>query len=219
MQYKEGFFTQSIGIVTGDNHSVSLANITLHYVILPVSEIINQTVLFKRYIDDIIWLSFGVDNTTKIKEALSRIFMENELELSFRCVNTAESGSCLEFLDVEHKIDNSHIGGFYTRDFVKPTALDRTFQNGKSFHPTHIFKSIVFSEAVHLRRLNETQSNYLARLKCIHSQFNIKLVSRILDLASKWNDRFGPKQDSEQQKTKPRIIWAFSFVNLLKLNS
>ena len=53
--------------------------------------------------------SFGVDNTTKIKEALSRIFMENELELSFRCVNTAELGSCLEFLDVEHKIDNSHI--------------------------------------------------------------------------------------------------------------
>ena len=55
IQYKEGLFTQSIGIVTGDNHSVSLANITLHYVILPVSEIINQAVLFKRYIDDIIW--------------------------------------------------------------------------------------------------------------------------------------------------------------------
>ena len=224
IQYKEGFFTQSIGIVTGNNHSVSLANITLHYVILPVSEIINQAVLFKRYIDDIIWLSFGVDNTTKIKEALSRIFMENELELSFRYVNTAELGSCLEFLDVEHKIDNSHFGGFYTRDFVKPTALDRTFLNGKSFHPTHIFKSIVFSEAVRLRRLNETQSDYLASLerlkqKCIRSQFNIKLVSRILDLASKWNDRFGPKKDSGQQKTKPRIIWASSFVNLLKLNS
>ena len=48
---------------------------------------------------------------------------------------------------------------------------------------------------------------------------SVKLVSRILDLASKWNDRFGPKQDSGQQKTKPRIIWASSFVNLLKLNS
>ena len=180
--------------------------------------------LFKRYIDDIIWLLFGEDNTTKIKEALSRIFMENELELSFRCVNTAELGSCLEFLDAENKIDNSHIGGFYTRDSVKPTALDRTFLNGKSFHPTHIFKSIVFSEAVRLRRLNETQSDYLASLerlkqKCIYSQFNIKSVSRILELASNWNDRFGPKQDSGQRKTKPRIIWASSFVNLLKLNS
>ena len=76
-------------------------------------------------------------------------------------------------------VGNSHIGGFYTRDFVKPTALDRTFLNGKSFHPTHIFKSIVFSEAVRLRRLNKTQFDYLASLerlkqKCIHSQFNIK---------------------------------------------
>ena len=62
--------------------------------------------------------SFGVDNTTKIKAALSQIFMENEL-LNFRCVNTANLGSCLEFLDVEHKIDYSHIGGFHTRDFVK----------------------------------------------------------------------------------------------------
>ena len=150
--------------------------------------------------------------------------MENELELSFRYVNIAELGLCLEFLNVEHKINNSPVGGFYTSNFVKPTALDHTFLNGKSFHPIHIFKSIVFSEAVRLRRLNETQSDYLASLErlkqnCIHSQFNIKLVSRFLNLASKWNDRFGPKQDSGQRKTKPRIIWASFFVNLLKLNS
>ena len=83
MQYKEGFFTQSTEIVTCDNHSVSLANITLQNVILPVSEIINQAKLFKRYRDDIIWLSFGLDNTTKIKEAHSGIFIENELKLSY----------------------------------------------------------------------------------------------------------------------------------------
>ena len=94
-------------------------------------------------------------------------------------------GLFLQFLDVEHKIDNSHIGGFYTRDFVKPTALDRTFLNGKSFHPTHIFKSIKFSEAVRLRRLNETQSDYLASLerlkqKCIRFQLNIKLAEFLI---------------------------------------
>ena len=126
-------------------------------------------------------------------------------------------------MDVEHKIDNSHIGGFYARDFVKPTALDRTFLNGKLFHPTHIFKSIVFNEAVRLRRLNKTQCDYLASLerlkqKCIHFQINITLLSGILDLASKWSDRFEPKQNSGQRKTKPQIIWASSFVNLLKLN-
>ena len=96
----------------------------------------------------------------------------------------------------------NHIGGFYTRDYVRPTALDRIFLHGKSFHSTHTFKSIAYSEAVRLRRLNETQSDYLASLerlkqkKYIYSQFNIKLVNRIFDLASRWNDRFGPKQDS-----------------------
>ena len=54
-------------------------------------------------------------------------------------------------------------GGFYTRNFVKPTAIDRTFLNGKSFHPQHIFKSIVFSESIRLRRLNELQSEYLKK--------------------------------------------------------
>ena len=46
-----------------------------------------------------------------------------------------------------------------------------------SFHPTHIFKSIDFSEAICLRQLNETQSDYLASLErlkqnCIYSQLN-----------------------------------------------
>ena len=69
----------SIGIVAGDNHSVALANITLCYVNLAISEIIYQAVLFNRYFNDIIWLSFGVDNTTKIKKALSHIFLKMNL--------------------------------------------------------------------------------------------------------------------------------------------
>ena len=81
------------GIVTGDNHSVSLANIALHYLILPISSTINQSVLFKRFIDDIIWLSYGLDTTTKIKQALICEFQKYDLELSFRKVNTSENNA------------------------------------------------------------------------------------------------------------------------------
>jgi len=42
IQYKEKFFTQSNGIITGDNHSISLPNIALHYVILPIASAINH---------------------------------------------------------------------------------------------------------------------------------------------------------------------------------
>ena len=73
----------------------------------------------------IIWRT--VDNTKKIKEALSRIFVENKLELSFRCVNTAELGSCLEFLDVEHKIENSHLGGSTLMTLLNPQLLTALF--------------------------------------------------------------------------------------------
>jgi len=98
-----------------------LANITLHYVILPITAVINQSVLFKRFIDDIIWIYYGLDNTTVIRQSRTHIFSDNELELSICQISTSEA--CLEFLDVEHKIDQNYLGRFYTRDYVKPTAL------------------------------------------------------------------------------------------------
>jgi len=169
-------------------------------------------------------LSFGLDVTTNIREALSQAFSENDLELSFRCVNNTELGTCLEFLDVEHKIDNSSVCGFYTRDFVKPTAVNHSFLNGRSFHPPDIFKSIVFCEAVHLRRLNESQSEYLnnlnrLRTKCAQSNFNSEMVNDIVQLASTWTERFGPNNEKEEDNHNERIVWVSSFINLVKLDN
>ena len=143
IQHKQNFYTQKTGIITGDNHSVSLANITLHYVILPISDVLNRSILFKRFIDDIIWLSYGVETTLEIKNCLLKSFQDNNLDLTFRMINTADSGSTLEFLDVEHKIDSSYSCGFFTKNFIKPTATNRLFLNGQSYHPPHVFKSIV----------------------------------------------------------------------------
>ena len=55
-------------------------------------------------------------------------------------------------------------GGFIAKNFIKSTAKDRCFLNGASHHPTSIHKSIVFEEAVRLRRLNERKSDYLKSL-------------------------------------------------------
>ena len=226
IQYKDSFFTQKNGIVTGDNHSVSLANIALHYLILPISSTINQSVLLKRYIDDIIWLSYGLDTTTTIKQALICEFQKYDLELSFRDINTSENNAGLEFLDVEHKIDSNFASGFYTRNFVKPTAINRTFLNGKSFHPQHIFKSIVFSESIRLRRLNESQSEYLKSLECLRKNVSNliskpKLLKKIISLASTWTNRFKPNKTSETktENFKHRIVWATSFPNFFKLEA
>jgi len=54
--------------------------------------------------------------------------------------------------------------GFVTKDFVKPTAEGRQFINGNSHHPQTTFKSILFGEAVRLRRLNQRKDDYLSSL-------------------------------------------------------
>jgi len=60
----------------------------------------------------------------------------------------------LEFLDVNHCITTDDDFGFVTKDFVKPIAEGRQFINGNSHHPKSTFKSILFGEAIQLRRLN-----------------------------------------------------------------
>ena len=66
IQHKQNFYTQKTVIITGDNHSVLLANITLHYVILPISDILDKSILFKRFIDNMIWLWYGMKTTLEI---------------------------------------------------------------------------------------------------------------------------------------------------------
>ena len=148
IQYTNKFYIQKQGIITGDNNSVSLANISMHFIMLKISNILNQAQLFKRFIVDIIWLSYGNALTEKIEQALTNTCMEYELKLTFRKVSTNETGKSLEFLDVLHMIDNSNKFGFFTSSFIKETATKRLFSNGDSYHHLCIFKSIVFGESV-----------------------------------------------------------------------
>ena len=130
IQHKNKIFKQTESIITGDNHSVSLANITLHYIIWPIAQFLQQTIIFKRFVDDIIWISLGEKRTNSIKEKLTSTFQEGGLELIFREISTHEpAGSCVEFLDVNHRINDCVLGGFVTTDYIKPTARGHVFLN------------------------------------------------------------------------------------------
>ena len=50
------------------------------------------------------------------------------------------------------------------QEFCKIYSRSLCFLNGASHHPTSKYKSIVFGEAVRLRRLNERKSDYLKSL-------------------------------------------------------
>ena len=51
-QYGSCLYKQRSGIVTGDNHAVSLANITVHYILQPIADILEQTELFGSQIQN-----------------------------------------------------------------------------------------------------------------------------------------------------------------------
>ena len=176
---------------------MSVANITLHNIILPIADKLNESIIFKRYIDDVIWISETELLTNDIKASLADVFVSNGLKLTFRRISTNQPTSSLEFLDINHVIDTTCRGGFYTTDFKKPTAINRRFLHGLSHHPRWIFKSIIFSESTRLRRLNEKHGNYLTAIealekKCIKFGFNKNLVLKMTKITKEWVDRFSP---------------------------
>ena len=143
LQYKEKFYRQTNGIIAGDNHSVSLANIAMHFVLLPISETLNKAPIFKRFIDDIVWIASNPNNYL-ITKALAEEFPKHDLKLVFKQIDTSEPDRQLEFLDVLHVMDQTAKGEFITKNLTKKTAQNRCFLNGSSHHPLSVYKSIVF---------------------------------------------------------------------------
>jgi len=131
-QNGDQLYTQKNGIVTGDNHSVSLANIAVHYILQPIAGGLREAALFRRFIDDVIWIATSKLSNENIRQALTSAFSNSGLELTFRQAWTADRKGEVEFLDVNHCITTDDDFGFVTKDFVKPTAEGRQFINRKS---------------------------------------------------------------------------------------
>ena len=233
IQFNNRFYKPSTGIITGENNSVSIANIALHYIIQKIPEINSKCEIFKRFIDDIIIITKDNEDPEFIKEKLVGEFGGFNLHLTFREISTKDEGSQVEFLDVLHYTNKQGKRNFLVKDFVKPTAINATFLNGKSFHPVHIFKGIILGEGKRLRRLNETEEgfqNSIERLKskCHKSGFSAKIVHKMIkkvkDLKNIWNNGNIELQDQNNNNTgknnykTKKIPWATSFGDILKPN-
>ena len=75
-----------------------------------------------------------------------------------------------------------------------------------------MFKSIVYSEAIRMRQLNESTDEYLRSLqqlktKCLKSNFNLALVSKILKIATTWQNRFSPDNTTSSQQVKSKNLF------------
>ena len=77
------------------------------------------------------------------------MFIHYDLKLNFIEISLNSEIKELKFLDVNHIMNKKEEVGFY----VKTTAINSVYINGKSYHPRAVYKSIVFSESIRLRRL------------------------------------------------------------------
>ena len=80
--------------------------------------ILNKTIMFQRFIDDIVWLSYGEECHNKlIINVLTDCLIIQVFH--FKSINTSNPDSKLEFLDIKHQTSPLIQPGFFTRDFIK----------------------------------------------------------------------------------------------------
>ena len=170
IQHGEHFYKQSNSIITVDNHSVSLANIAMPFATTPAFSILKKAVIYKRFIDDIIFIAIGKNSTQNIIEAIENSLGKVGLQITIKLFNTKCSDQQVEFLDVLHKHSSDSPFKFVTSNYVKKTALDRTFINGTSYHPLWVFQSIVVSEAMRMRRICEDKTDYDTSLEYLKNK-------------------------------------------------
>ena len=166
------------------------------------------------------------NNDDKIIENRLKIeFNKHGLDLTFRSVSTKETNKGVEFLDVFHQIDKKEKKAFKTKNFTKPTAENSTFINGKSFHPKHVYRGIVYSESKRMRRLNEQDNDYQISLqklreKCTKSEFNKRTIEQTIEVTKKWNknQEYRCEVLLPNKQKKKKITWATKFKSLIRLN-
>ena len=181
----------------------------------------SNTVIFQRYIDDLLYITKNETDSKMVKNLLKNKFDEHRLQLTFREINTQMNGAELEFLNVLHVINHQSPGGFITKDFTKPTAAGHTFVNGRSHHPPHVFRGIVLGEGQRLRRLNETEEGFktsIQRLqeKCLKSNFNETMVTKTIQGIKAWKQQDG-YGTNRNKANSDRLTWATQFKNILRL--
>ena len=82
----------------------------------------NEAELFRRFDDDVIWISASEISHGRIRQALTSGFPNSGFKLTFRQSCTAEKTGEAEFLDVSHCVTFDDDFGFVTKDFLKPPA-------------------------------------------------------------------------------------------------
>ena len=118
-QWKSNNLNIQNKLINEDNHSVSLANVAMHFATTPAFPILKKAVIYKRFIDDIIFIAIGENSTQNIIKAIENNLGKVGLQITTKLFNTKCSDQQVEFLDVFHKHSSDSPFKFVTSNYVK----------------------------------------------------------------------------------------------------
>ena len=95
------------------------------------------------------------------------MFEKHDSKLIFSEISSQNKNKELEFLDVNHIINETSKCGFYVKNYIKLTTIDCVYINGRSYHSRSNYKLIVFGESIRLRRLCEHDCDYFEALNLL----------------------------------------------------
>ena len=169
MQYDGEWYAGTSGIPTGGITSVDAGNIAVFYVLkklLYSNDIIAIILLLLRFVDDMtgIWTGSMEDFLEWFEAFRSSSVALYGLDFTVE-VNSASSWS--QFLDIKYKFED---GALLTDVFKKPTDANR-FLHFSSYHPRHMFRSIVYSQGLRYRRIINDDAVLDQRLNTLQDYF------------------------------------------------
>ncbi|XP_035825664.1 uncharacterized protein LOC106011776, partial [Aplysia californica] len=176
-------FLQLTGTAMGTPVAPSYANIFMaEFWRKYVSPLPNQPVVLMRYMDDIIALHNGCSETTQqFLTDLNKV--HHYIKFTYSSPDKSTS-----FLDMSLLIADNQIE---TDLYQKPTDSNR-YLPPSSNHPKHIFRSVVYSGALRLRRICSRENSFKQRIEeftvnLLHSGYQKDFITPIIEKVSKLN--------------------------------
>ena len=194
VKYDNDWYAGINGIPTGGIPSVDAGNISVYYVLKRLVYLNDvkpeELLMFLRFVDD----GSGIWNGTR--DVFLNWFQELRrtsvaiygLDFTFS-LNPVDQYT--QFLDIQYKFVN----GKLTTDLYKKETDANRYLNYSSCHPRHMFKSIVYSQALRCRRIINDEHLFLNRLLELRSYF----------LKSSYPEHIVDEQ-IEKVKTIPRTL-------------
>lgn len=166
--YQNTWFKPKNGIPTGGSLRVQMADIAVYYALSRSLYKLNDALMkniedIKRFIDDGTGMFNGSDKEfDKWKKAVTENLAAFGLKIKPTDWNVAKSGETVNFLDIRFGV-NEESGEFITDLFRKETD-SRAYLNFGSCHPNHVFSGIIYSQALRLRRIINTEEKLIHHL-------------------------------------------------------